>query len=220
MQIHPAFPPSRLDMPTRRAERDIYTALEASPVPGRALYEVKVTPHAKQVDFLVWAEAIAAFSTQVKGGAYVIHEGELCLVTDRGRIPKPGLLATVWDSAMAVPEHLARKLGHKLFVIPVLALPDMEQDEAIQDMAARRNVEILFGKIDWVERLVDLASSHPIRHRPTEESIEQEVLAIMPELAPAPSPTSPQVVIQNVEHLHLHVGPEGIDGLGDLVVAS
>ena len=216
MQIHPAFPPSRLDMPTRRAERGIYQDLGASPIPGRTLYEVKVTPNAKQIDFLVWAEAIAAFSTQVKGGPYVIHEGELCLVTERGRVPKPGLLAAVWDSAMAVPEHLARKLGHKLFVIPVLALPDMEEDEDIRDMAARRNVEILFGMTDWVDRLVDLAGSHDIRNRPTEDSIEAEVLAIMPELAPAPVPMTPQVVIQNVEHLHIHVGPEAIGGLTDL----
>ena len=78
------------------------------------------------------------------------------------------------------------------------------------------SVEVLFGKIDWVERLVDLAGSHPIRNRPTEDSIEAEVLAIMPELAPAPVPMTPQVVIQNVEHLHIHVGPEAIGGLTDL----
>ena len=36
----------------------------------------------------------------------------------------------------------------------------------------------------------------------------------MPELAPAPTPPSPQVVIQNVENLHLHVRPEGIETLG------
>ena len=36
----------------------------------------------------------------------------------------------------------------------------------------------------------------------------------MPELAPAPVPMTPQVVIQNVEHLH--VGPEAIGGLTDL----
>ena len=90
----------------------------------------------------------------------------------------------------------------------------MERDEAILDMAARRQVEVVFGKEDWVGRLVGLASCHPIRHRPTEETIEQEVMAIMPELGPATSPTSPQVVIQNVQQLHIHVGPEGIDTLG------
>ena len=92
----------------------------------------------------------------------------------------------------------------------------MERDEDILDMAARRQVEVVFGKDEWVQRLVDLARCHPIRHRPTEDSIEREVMAIMPELAPAASPTSPQVVIQNVENLHLHVRPEVIEGLADL----
>ena len=149
MQINPAFPPSRLDMPKRRAERQIYQSLADSAVPGRALYEVKVTPAATQVDFLVWAEGVAAYSVQVKGGRYLIHEGEFCLVTDRGRTPQPGLPAQVWDSAMAVPDHLERRLGHRLFIIPVLALPDMEQDKDIQDLAARRSVMTLFGVTGW-----------------------------------------------------------------------
>ena len=75
MQINPAFPPSRLDMPKRRAERQIYQSLADSAVPGRALYEVKVTPAATQVDFLVWAEGVAAYSVQVKGGAISSMKG-------------------------------------------------------------------------------------------------------------------------------------------------
>ena len=188
--------------------------MEASPIPGRALYEVKVTRHAAQVDLVLWAEAIATFGVQLKGGPYEIHDGELCLVNSNGRTPKPGLLVKVWDSSMAIPEFIQRKLGRGMYIVPVLGLPDMERDEAILDMAARRSVEVLFGQDDWVNRLVALADGHPIRHRPTEETIEQEVMVIMPELAPATSPTSPQVVIHNVEQLHLHVGPEGVATLG------
>ena len=69
MQINPIFPPSRLTEPTRRAERDIYQAIETSSLPGRALYEVKVTRNAKQVDILLWAEAVAVFGAQLKGGS-------------------------------------------------------------------------------------------------------------------------------------------------------
>ena len=104
MKTNPKFPPSRLTDPRRRAERDIYQAVEASPIPGRALYEVKVTRDAKQVDILLWAEAITTFAVELKGGPYEIHDGEPCLVTDQGRTPKPGLLAKVWDSSMAIPE--------------------------------------------------------------------------------------------------------------------
>ena len=112
---------------------------------------------------------------------------------------------------MAVPDHLERRLGHRLFIIPVLALPGMEQDKDIQDLAARRSVMTLFGST----QPVDPASTQAIRHRPTGASIEAEVMAIMPELAPAP-----QVVIQNVEHLHIHVGPEAIEGLSHLMANS
>ena len=215
MKINPAFPPARVDLPTRRAERDIYQALEASALPGRALYEVKVTPRARQIDFLVLAEATAAFAVQLKGGKFAIQDGELCLNTGDGIIPKPGLLASVWDSAMEVPQFIERNLHRGMYIIPVLALTDMEQDEDILGMAARRNVEVLFGMEAWVDRLVGLASHHSIRHRPTEQTIEQEVLSIMPELDPAPTvPTSPQLVIQHVDQLHIHVGPEGVETLG------
>ena len=144
MKINPKFPPSRLTEPTRRAERDIYQAVEASPIPGRTLYEVKVTRQAAQVDLVLWAEAIATFAAGLKGGIYEIHDGELCLVTGQGRTPKPGLLAKVWDSSMEISRFIERKLGRGMYIIPVAGFPDMEPDEAIRDMAARRQVEVLF----------------------------------------------------------------------------
>lgn len=215
MKISPAFPPSRLTKPKRRAERDIYEAVAASPIPGRCLYEVKLSREAAQIDFLVWVQGVATFAVQVKGGRYIIRDGELCLLTDHGAVPMAGLLGDVWDYGMAVPEFIQGKLHRGLYIVCVLALPDMEQDEGILDMAARRQVEVIFGKDDWVQRLVELARCHPIRHRPTEATIQQEVLAVMPELAPAPSsPTSPQVVIHRVDQLHIHVGPEAVETLG------
>ena len=48
MKTNPTFPPSRRTDPQRRAERDIYQAVEASSLPGRALYEVKSARNAKQ----------------------------------------------------------------------------------------------------------------------------------------------------------------------------
>ena len=115
---------------------------------------------------------------------------------------------------MEIPKFIESKLGRGMYIVPVLGLPDMERDDDILDLAARRQVEVIFGKHDWVNRLVDLAGRHPIRHRPTEATIEQEVMAIMPELTPAPTPPSPQVVIQNVQQLHIHVGPEAAETLG------
>ena len=218
MKINPALSKCRLTDPQRRAERDVYQALEASEVPGRALYEAKVTKKAAQVDFLVWAENIATFAVQLKGGTYVLDKGELSLVTHHGRELQDGLLGDVWDSAMAIPKFLKPLLHRGTYVVPVLALPDMEQDEAIRDMAARRSVETLFGMSDWVEHLLDLADGHPIRYRPTRQTINEEVEQVMPELASMPAPTAgstpPQVIIHRVDQLHIHVGPEGVETLG------
>ncbi len=215
MKIQPAFSQRRRREPTRRAEFAIYEALEASDLPGRALYEVKVDQDARQVDLVVWAEDVAVFVVQIKGGLYIIDRGELWLVTHRGRELKEALLADVWDDTMDIQKFLKRTLHRGTYLVPVLALPDMEEDEAIRGMAARCNVQVLFGVADWVERLTKLAEGRkPIKYPPTTLSIEAEAMAIMPELAPAPSsPTSPQVVIKNVEQIHIHVGPEAVAGL-------
>ena len=221
MKTNPAFPPSRLTDPMRRAEREIYEAVEASGIPGRALYEVKVDKNSRQVDLMVWVEGIAVFVVQIKGGIYVLDRGELWLVTHHGRELKEGLLANIWDDTMTIQKLLKRSLHRGTYLVPVMALPNMEEDEAIRDMAARRSVQILFGMADWVKRLIELAEGpKPIKYPPTRASIEAEVMAIMPELAPAATPVSPQVVIQNVESLHIHVGPEALETLGipDLTV--
>ena len=222
MKINPKFPPARMDLSMRRAEWDVYQAIEASEVPGRALYEVKVTKKSDQVDFLVWAEGITLFAVQLKGGTYVLDKGELALVTHHGRELQDGLLGDMWDCCLAIPRFLKPILHRGTYVVPVLALADMEENEAIRDMAERRSIDILFGMDDWVDRLVALADGHPIRHRPTRQTINEEVEAIMPELAEAPIQASPQLVIQNVETLHIHVGPEAVETLGipDLTTGS
>ena len=88
--------------------------------------------------------------------------------------------------------------------IHVLDFPAMEPDQVIVDAAARNHVDIIFGTDRWVERLVELAGHHHIIVPPTEEQIEEEVA----------------VVIQHFEHLHIHVGPEGVQGFGDLTDAG
>ena len=108
------------------------------------------------------------------------------------------------------PEVIRERFHRGVYIIAVLAFPDMEPDQVIADAADR-----------WVERLVELAGPHRIAAAPTAEQIDQEVALVMPELAPrgAVDPR-PQVVIQHVEHLHLHAGPEGVQGLSGLTGAG
>ena len=85
MKIYPPFPTCREATPTRRAEKLIYEALEASELDGLALYEVKPLSSAPQLDFAVWLLDVGTFGIQTKGGRYIIIDGEWYLVTDHAR---------------------------------------------------------------------------------------------------------------------------------------
>ena len=222
MDIKPKFPAGRVGLPMRRAEHQIYQLLAHSDVPGRALYEARALPHGRQIDFAVWIEGVGRFAAEVKGGIRDIDDrGEWRVFADGGWRRKESAVAQAWDAAMSIPELIERRLRRKVYIIAVLALPDMEADQAIVDAAARQHVEVLFGSDRWVERLVDLAAPRGILRPPTRGQIEEEEALVMPELA-APS-TQPQlaargaqVVIHRVDQLHLHVGPEGLQALDGL----
>ena len=148
MKIYPPFPTCREATPTRRAEKLIYEALEASELDGLALYEVKPLSSAPQLDFAVWLLDVGTFGIQTKGGRYIIIDGEWYLVTDRGRIRKESPIPGTWDAAMAIHDWVQEQLRHKTFVIPVLVLTDMEPDAEIEALAAARNVAVHWGSPD------------------------------------------------------------------------
>ena len=219
MKINPEFPNDRVDMPMRRAEHTIYQLLAQSNFPGRALYEARVLPHGRQIDFAVWIEGVGCYAVEVKGGRRGINErGEWSLFTDGRWRRKDSPVAQAWDAAMSIPEVIRRRLHRGVYIIAVLALPDMEADQVIVDASAQKHVDVLFGTDRWVERLVELAGPHDIAMPPTQGQIAEEVALVMPELAaPAQSAQSgAQVVIHRVDQLHLHVGPAGLQGLGSL----
>ena len=86
MRIQPEFPLCRVEDPMRRAEQTIYHILEESEAPGRALYEARILPHGRQIDFPVWIEGVARYAIEAKGGRYIIDPGtgEWRLLTDAG----------------------------------------------------------------------------------------------------------------------------------------
>ena len=221
MKIYPSFPTCREATPTRRAEKLIYEALEASELDGLALYEVKPLSSVPQLDFAVWLLDIGTFGIQGKGGRYII-DGEWYLITDRGRIRKESPIPGTWDAAMAIHDWVQEQLRHKIFVIPVLVLTDMEPDAEIEALAAARNVAVHWGSADnLVEHLVELAAERKVYVRPTSAGIAAEAELVLPGSTravrtPEP-PAAPAHHIHihiHVEHLHIHVaGPEGLTDL-------
>ena len=90
MKIQPEFPLCRVEDPMRRAEQTIYRILEESEAPGRALYEARILPHGRQIDFPVWIEGVARYALEAKGGRYIIdpENGGWRLLTDAGGTPR------------------------------------------------------------------------------------------------------------------------------------
>ena len=96
------FPICREDTPKRQAEKQIYEAFQACDFDGRVLYEVRPLPTAPQLDFAVWIVGVGIFGIQVKGGKYLIIDGQWFLITDRGRSLRESPVPGTWDAAMAI----------------------------------------------------------------------------------------------------------------------
>ena len=214
MRIYPSFPTCRAEMPTRRAEKLIYKALEASDLDGQVLYEVKPLDYSPQLDFAVWIAGVGIFGIQVKGGVYRLVNGEWYLITDRGRVLRESPVPETWDAAIAIRDVVQEQLRQGIFVIPVLAMPDMEPDPDIEALAGSRNVAVHWGPDGLVDHLEQLAIERKVILRPTSASIASQVKLIAPELGtPCRVSATPDVQhlhINRVEHLHLHVRPEDL----------
>ena len=61
MRIQPEFPLCRVEDPMQRAEQTIYRILEESEAPGRTLYEARILPHGRQIDFTMKIESLGGF---------------------------------------------------------------------------------------------------------------------------------------------------------------
>ena len=217
MQLYPAFPTCRADTPKRQAEKQIYEALAASELDGHVLYEVRPLPTAPQLDFAVWIVGVGIFGIQVKGGRYLLVEGEWYLITDRGRVLKESPIPSTWDASMAIRDVVQEMLHQSIFVTPVLAMPSMERDPDIEALAGSRNVGMHWGDPSLiVDHLVQLAIDRKIHITPTPASIAAQVQLVEPGLVlphRAPARLEAQELHIHVEHLHLHVPQGGLSVL-------
>ena len=212
MQLYPPFPTCRQDTPKRQAEKQIYEALAAYDLEGHVLYEAKPLANAPQIDFAVWIVGVGIFGIQVKGGKYLLVEGEWYLITDRGRVLKESPIPSTWDASMAIRDVVQEMLHQSIFVTPVLAMPNMQRNEEIEAPAGARNVAVHWGDPSLiVDHLVQLAIDRKIHITPTPASIASQVQLVEPGLVlphRAPARLEAQELHIHVEHLHLHV-PQG-----------
>ena len=88
MQMYPrGFPANRRKKPKRRAERRIYQALAGSDRQGFAYYEWRRGYERIELDFAVWIVDLGRLALQVKGGHYLLINGEWHLKIRDGLVP-------------------------------------------------------------------------------------------------------------------------------------
>ena len=183
MRMYPrAFPSGRRRKPKRRAERQIYEALAGIDRRGFVYYEWRRGHECIELDFAVWIEGLGRFALQVKGGRYLLIDGELRLKTRDGVQPiSTSLLDEAWLAALDLHDDVQERArtSYNPFVVPVLLFPDMtEPDESIENLAKRKGVYVIWGTRDLLADLERIVRGRRVSDRLTMERIAAEVLAV------------------------------------------
>ena len=159
----------------RRAEARVYDQIANSDRPGLALYELELGHPVPELDFALWLEGVGHYGLQVKGGRHSYTEGQWFLHVDGAPQAKPDPALSTWDAAMGIRDVIARRLGHRIYIVPALVFPDMDPDEDIDTRMSTRKVSVLWGSHDLIDRLIALPANRKIFHPPTAPEVREEV---------------------------------------------
>ena len=181
MRMYPKeFPPKRRRKPTRRAELRIFNALASSPLHGFAYYEWRKDFDEPELDFAVWIQDHGRAALQVKGGRYQLVNGDWVLHTRNAvKAVRSSPIDEAWMSALDLHDDIKEK-GHTSydpFVSAVLALPDMDFDKAIYNLARRKKVSLIWKEDQPDKRLQEVLRTQPVRRPLPPERIAREVHA-------------------------------------------
>ena len=175
------FPAGRRKKPKRQAERRVYEALAGIHRQGFCYYEWRKGYERIELDFAVWIAGLGRFALQVKGGRYLLIDGEWYLKTREGlRLIRTCPLDETRLAALDLHDDIKElaETRYNPFVIPVLVFPDMEPDQAIKQLARRKGVYIVWGSEDLSADLAEIVLSRRVSDRLPMERIAGEVAAI------------------------------------------
>ena len=182
MRMYPReFPSGRRKKPKRQAERRVYEALAGSDRRGFVYYEWRRGYGHIELDFAVWVEGLGRFALQVKGGRYLLIDGEWHLKTREGLQPvKSCPLDETKLAALDLHDDIKElaETHYNPYVIPVLVFPDMEPDEAIEQLAKRTGVYVVWGVRNLLADLEEIVRSRRVSDTLSMERIGREVYAV------------------------------------------
>ena len=182
MRMYPReFPSGRRKKPKRQAERKTYEALAGSDRQGFCYYEWRKGYGHIELDYAVWVKDLGRFALQVKGGHYLLIDGDWYLKTREGTKPikscpldETKLAALDWHDDI---KELA-ETRYNPFVVPVLMFPDMEPDEAIKSLARRKGVYVIWGTGHLLADLEEIVRSRRVSEALGMDRIAREVHAV------------------------------------------
>ena len=182
MRMYPReFPSGRRKKPKRQAERRVYEALAGSDRRGFCYYEWRQGYEHIELDFAVWIEGLDRFALQVKGGRYLLIDGEWRLKTRDGvKLIESCPLDEAWLAALDLHDDIKEKAqtGYNPFVIPVLAFPDMDPDPAIKKLARRKGVHLVWHTDDLMADLIAISRSRSVSGTLSMDRITREVYGV------------------------------------------
>ena len=183
MRMFPkGFPPARRQRPKRRAERQVYEALAGSDRQGFCYYEWRRGYERIELDFAVWIEGLGRFALQVKGGRYLLIDGEWHLKTRDGvKAVRSCPLDEAKLGALDMHDDIAERARtpYNPYVIPVLAFPDVtEPDQCIENLARRKGVYVVWGSENLLDDLAEIVLSRNVSDQLPMNRIAGEVQAV------------------------------------------
>ena len=182
MRMYPReFPANRRKKPKRRAERRIYEALAGSDRQGFGYYEWRRGYERIELDFAVWIAALGRFALQVKGGHYLLIDGEWRLKTRNGVVPiDTSPLDEAWLAALELHDEIEERAAtpYNPYVIPVLVFGDMEPDAVIEQLARRKGVYLVWRTDDLVADLSAVVRGREVSGALSADRICREVCAV------------------------------------------
>ena len=129
----------------------------------------------------MWIVALGRFALQVKGGHYLLIDGEWYLKTRNGLVPiETSPLDEAWLAALELHDEIKQRAAtpHNPYVIPVLVFADMEPDPVIEALARRKGVYLVWHTGDLVADLSAIARGREVSGSLSPDRICREVCAV------------------------------------------
>ena len=181
MRMYPReFPATRRKKIKRRAERRIYEALAGSDRQGFVYYEWRKNYEHIELDFAVWIVGLGRFALQVKGGHYLLIDGEWHLKKGNHLVPiEKSPLDEAWLAALELHDDIEERAAtpYNPYIIPVLAFSDMDPDPVIEGLARRKGVYLIWRTDDLVADLSAIARGREVSGVLSIDRIGREVCA-------------------------------------------